>query len=301
MTSCTRSFQDCRVRTCADGSLCDSLQFDRRVTCRFRVIHPPRLSGVRKNVRPLLHILIDDSDNMHLRKWLGIELIEVSVTEKLIAATGGGLAIFCLFHLTSWALAVPDSSAIVTSMGASAVLLFAVPHGQLSQPWPAIVGQVVSALIGVTCAKLIPWPTVAAACAVGLSIGAMHQLKCIHPPGSATALAAVMGGDAIRRMGFTFVFCPVLVNSLLLVLLAVLFSLPFKRRRYPTSLNQPQVPPKGKPQPAHDDILKAIRSLDSFVDISEEDLVYLSTMLSSRNDADSKPQKKAILRVAKSR
>ncbi|WP_157606283.1 HPP family protein [Schlesneria paludicola] len=237
---------------------------------------------------------------MNIRKWLGIELIEVSVAEKLIAATGGGLAIFCLFYLTSWAIAIPDSSAIVTSMGASAVLLFAVPHGQLSQPWPAIVGQVISAIIGVTCAKLIPWPTIAAAFAVGLSIGAMHLLKCIHPPGSATALAAVMGGDAIRNLGFAFVFCPVLVNSVMLVLLAILFSLPFKRRRYPASLNPSQYPSKGATQPAHQEILEAIRSLDSFVDISEEDLMYLSTVLSRHDCAGSRKPKTAVFGVVKS-
>ena len=33
----------------------------------------------------------------------------------------------------------------------SAVLLFAVPHGQLSQPWALIGGHLISAAIGVTC------------------------------------------------------------------------------------------------------------------------------------------------------
>jgi CBS domain-containing membrane protein len=164
---------------------------------------------------------------MTLPKWLGIELIEVSIKEKVIAACGGGLSIFSLIVFSYWALPVPDATAIVTSMAASAVLLFAVPHGPLSQPWPVLGGQGIAAAIGVACVHYISDPVVAAACAVGLTIGAMHQFKCIHPPGGATALAAVMGGDAIRDLGLTFVLFPVLTNALVMVLLAVLINSPF--------------------------------------------------------------------------
>ena len=125
-----------------------------------------------------------------LRQWLGIELIEVSITEKAVSAFGGGLAILALIAISTYALPAGGAAALITSMGASAVLLFGVPHGQLSQPWPVIAGHGVSALIGVTCALCIPHPAIAAACAVGLAIGAMQQLKCIHPPGGATASTA---------------------------------------------------------------------------------------------------------------
>ena len=39
-------------------------------------------------------------------------------------------------------------------------------------------------------------------CALGLAIGAMQILKCIHPLGGATAFTAVMGGEAIHALGF---------------------------------------------------------------------------------------------------
>lgn len=39
-------------------------------------------------------------------------------------------------------------------------------------------------------------PSDAAAHWGDLSIGVMHQLKCIHPPGGASALTAVLGGKA---------------------------------------------------------------------------------------------------------
>ncbi|MFX8373896.1 HPP family protein, partial [Acinetobacter baumannii] len=80
------------------------------------------------------------------------------------------------------------------SMGASAVLLYAVPHGALSQPWAVLAGHAVSAVAGVAAARNISDPALAAAVAVGTAILAMHYLRAIHPPGGATALTAVVGG-----------------------------------------------------------------------------------------------------------
>lgn len=134
---------------------------------------------------------------MQALKWLGVELIEVSLKEKLISAGGSALAIYCVFWCTSLVLPSGADFGVVASMGATAVLLFAVPHGQLSQPWPVVGGHVISALIGVCCAQLIANPVLATAIAVGASIGVMHQLKCIHPPGRAAAFTAVMGGQPI--------------------------------------------------------------------------------------------------------
>ena len=46
----------------------------------------------------------------------------------------------------------------VAPMGASAVLLFAVPASPLAQPWSIVGGNMVSATIGVSCAQLIAAP-----------------------------------------------------------------------------------------------------------------------------------------------
>jgi CBS-domain-containing membrane protein len=142
-------------------------------------------------------------------EWWGVELNVVSLREKLVSIAGGALAMVLLVFAARTLPDLPGGAGLVASMGASAVLLFAVPHGQLSQPWPVLAGHVVSAAIGVACARWITPVGVAAACAVGLSIGAMHSLKCIHPPGGATALTAVLGGEAVRALGFQFVLLPV--------------------------------------------------------------------------------------------
>src|SRR5687767_195837 len=126
-----------------------------------------------------------------ITKWIGVEPDEVSRKEKLVSMLGGLLSMLLVVAISQQILGKSGSSLLIASTGASAVLLFAVPHGQLSQPWPVLAGHAFSAFIGVTCARYIHNPALAAACAVGLSIGVMHELRCIHPPGGATALTAV--------------------------------------------------------------------------------------------------------------
>jgi len=149
---------------------------------------------------------------------------------------GGLVGIVGVILISEAQLGLQGSAVIVSSMGSSAVLLFAVPHGPLSQPWSVVGGHLVSALIGVACAKLVADPVFAASAAVGLAIGAMHYLRCLHPPGGATALGAVIGGEAIQQLGFQFVLTPVLLNTATILLVATLFNYPFPWRRYPSAL-----------------------------------------------------------------
>ena len=207
--------------------------------------------------------------------WLGIELNVVSKREKLVSAVGGLLSILFLMAISREGMHLPYNIGLVASMGASAVLLFAVPHGQLSQPWPVLGGHCLAAAIGVACAKWIGTTELAGACAVALSIGVMHQLKCIHPPGGATALTAVLGGPAVRDLGFHFVWCPVFANCLVMIGTAIVFNAFFGWRRYPAAWSRKAAPPAGSTAPSHEEIVAALRQLDSFVDISEDDLVSL--------------------------
>ncbi|GAA5117713.1 HPP family protein [Luteolibacter yonseiensis] len=219
----------------------------------------------------------------YLKSLLGIELSAVSWREKIVSMLGGLISIIVLTFITERVLSLSGATAVIASMGASAVLLFAVPHGQLSQPWPVLAGHVFSALIGVICARFIRGPELAAAFAVCLSIGMMHHMKCIHPPGGATALTAVLGGNAIHDMGFRFVLFPVLVNCLIMVGVAVLFNIFFGWRRYPAYLSHPATPPPPE-TPSHEEIITALKSIDSFVDVNEDDLIRISRLLANRQE-----------------
>ena len=111
--------------------------------------------------------------NEKILQYLGVERYRVGHTEKLVSALGAFLGISVVFFSSTYFLQGEASYLIVASMGASAVLLFAVPHGPLSQPWSLIGGHFISAIIGVSCAKFIPDIFIAAPLAVGLA-GPFH-------------------------------------------------------------------------------------------------------------------------------
>jgi CBS domain-containing membrane protein len=223
-----------------------------------------------------------------VREWLGVELDDVSWKEKAVSVAGGALSILLIFLICEQMIGLDGSAMIISSMGASAVLLFAVPHGQLSQPWPVLAGHIGSAFIGVVCADVIPNTELAAACAVGLAIGAMHQFKCIHPPGGATALTAVIGGPGIQALGVDYVWRPVAVNAVVIVAVGIAFNWLFPWRRYPTVLIRRRaeeltdLDDTPADELTHDDVMDALRTLDSFVDITEDDLRRLHQLLARR-------------------
>jgi CBS-domain-containing membrane protein len=198
--------------------------------------------------------------------------------EKWISGVGGFGGILMLLYVSHAVLENQGALMVVASMGASAVLLFAVPHGALSQPWAVFGGHLISAFIGVSCYLLLGDTMLAAAAAVGLSIGAMYYLHCIHPPGGATALVAVLGGESVTGLGYSFLVTPVLENVLLLLLMAVLLNLPFRHRRYPVALSHPrsgELQMEEKAVIAHSDLVYALSQIDSFIDVSEQDLVRI--------------------------
>lgn len=213
-------------------------------------------------------------DGKTMLKLLGVATDATGHGEKLIAATGALLAIAATMAVSLHVVGVQGGALLVASMGASAVLLFAVPHGALSQPWQVAGGHLVSALIGVSCAMLVSDPYIAGPLAVALAIYAMHYLRCIHPPGGATALAAVVGGAEVHALGYQFVLTPVMLNVSVMLLVAVAVNYPFPWRRYPVALKPA---PASRPEPrrvelAHADFAYALREIGSYLDVTEDDL-----------------------------
>ena len=149
---------------------------------------------------------------------LGIESVSVPHKERIVSGIGGFFGIFGIFFVTNIFVPIESAALIVGSMGASAVLVFGVPHGPLSQPWNVFAGHLVSAIIGVSCAKYIPDLFIASSVAVGLAIGVMHYIRAIHPPGGATALSAVIGSSEVYDLGYQFVLTPVMLNTCVILI-----------------------------------------------------------------------------------
>ena len=223
-----------------------------------------------------------------LNGFLGITSNKTSHREKIISGLGGFISIYCILMITRHYVGDNGAGLIVASMGASAVLLFAVPHGPLSQPWAVAGGHLVSAIIGVSCYLWISDLFTAAAVAVGLAITAMYYLRCIHPPGGATALTAVMAGAGVHALGYRYLLTPVLLNVAVILSVALVFNFLFHWRRYPTALmrysrkqSEHEKPPEENL--SRDDLEFALKQMNLYVDVSNADLERIYQLARNRS------------------
>jgi CBS domain-containing membrane protein len=109
---------------------------------------------------------------------------------------------------------------LMASLGASALLVFALPQSPMAQPWAVIAGNTLSALVGISVVHVVAEPLMALPLAASSSILGMFFLRCLHPPAAAVALIAVLGGVVHYR----YAFFPVMIDSILLVLAGAIYS-----------------------------------------------------------------------------
>ncbi len=123
---------------------------------------------------------------------------------------------------------------LIGSFGASAVLAFGAAKSPLAQPRNMVGGHFFSSLVGIGSGMIIPDITwLAASLAVATAIAVMHISKTLHPPGGATALIAVTGGESIRQLGWTYAFVPCLSGALILLLVALIVNNIPRDQRWP--------------------------------------------------------------------
>ena len=158
----------------------------------------------------------------------------IALGEILWSWAGSAIGIGLCGYLSSQFFESRDLTLLIGSFGASAVLVYGAVKSPLAQPRNLVGGHVISGIIGVACYRWCGGPVwMAAGLAVSLAIVAMLATRTLHPPGGATALIAVIGGDKVYKLGFLYPFIPVGLGALILLIVGLLVNNVSKNRRYP--------------------------------------------------------------------
>lgn len=205
--------------------------------------------------------------------------LPVDARERWRVATGAGIgllitALACLawtHYLLGQAPGDTGVPWLIAPLGASAVLVFGLPASPLAQPWAVVGGNTVSALVGIACAHLLGTSPGVAALAVGLAIAAMFALRCLHPPGGASALLVVLAGVQSP----SYALAPVFTHSLLLALAGILYN-NATGKRYPHGQGLP-APTPSTPRTVFNetDLDAVLRRYNQVLDIPRDDLQAL--------------------------
>lgn len=202
-----------------------------------------------------------------LTRW-GPPALTTSRAERWRVVLGAWLGILCTAWLSAW-LAPHSVVWLVAPVGASAVLVFTAPSSPLAQPWPVVAGNTLSALVGWCCVLWLPGPLLAAAVAVAAAIALMMVTRSLHPPGGAVALLVVL----MQEQHGSFALFPVLTNSVLLVLMAMLYN-KLTRHPYPhPSSVAPTMSATGRIDRA--DLDAALANYGQVLDVAPDELVQL--------------------------
>jgi len=157
----------------------------------------------------------------HYSFYLGGDQPPVTWTERFRSSCGAFIGLVLVLTIARYLGELSGLDEwLMASLGASALLVFALPGSPMAQPWAVIAGNTLSASIGITAANLIKEPLLAMPIAAALSILGMFVLRCLHPPAAAVALIAVLG----HVMNYRYAIFPVMIDSVLLVIAGAIYS-----------------------------------------------------------------------------
>jgi len=163
-------------------------------------------------------------------------------------------------------------------IAASAVILFAVSSGALAQPWPVVGGYLTSTAVALGITHYFGYSLESAALAVGLSLGAICVLRCLHPPGAALSLCLVLADQELAGMGLQ-VYYPVMLDVTSLLIVALVYN-NITGVRYPKVHGTPSQDAHHTLDPAPQervgitsaDLDLALADMGEFVDVTREEL-----------------------------
>ena len=211
----------------------------------------------------------------NVRQFIGVETNHTSHKERLLSGITTFFAIVCVAFVTQWTLPHSFHVLLFASTAASAFLVFTLPHGALSQPWPVFAGQMLAVLVGIMASRWISSAMLSVAIAVGATVILMHYLRCIHPPGGATAFYFASQVSLQYQSEEVLAF---MLNIIVILALALVINNVFKWRRYPvywlkktSSDEQPASAVKTKDFEL-EDLHHVLQQQDVFVDVSMSEL-----------------------------
>lgn len=208
------------------------------------------------------------------------EPVNLSGLEQIRSVFAAFVATLLLMLISWYSLEDEAVPLMLASMGASVVILFAAYNSPLAQPWSFLGSHLLAAFIGVSCSRWIEPLWLAGALSVSITLFAMLRLHCLHPPGGATALVPVLGGEAVHELGYQLLLMPVLLNVVVLLVLSWIINRSFKRPYpYKISVSAGENPHKLIDPKAIErmgvsemDVRGALDNFDTYLDISESDL-----------------------------
>lgn len=162
----------------------------------------------------------------YFKKMVGGEKVShrTNFADAFTGGFGSFIAIITLLFLTN----ATGTTWLMASFGASCVLVFGAWNAPFSQPLNIIGGNFISGVIGISMYMLLGSSMLSISLAVSLTIITMMLTRTVHPPAGGNPIIIILGG-----YGWSYLWAPILIGSIIIVILAVLINNIRQNRKYP--------------------------------------------------------------------
>lgn len=202
-----------------------------------------------------------------IKHYLVADTPRLSFGEGLKSALGTASGVAFVLAAT---FIVADQPLILAAVGATAIIVFSMPHSPLAQPWSVLGGYLLAALAALLVSSLTSNLILGVWISLALVVLLMAALKCMHPPAGAIAIF-VAANKPVGMVAVGAMLGGVLLTAGLIILAAIVIN-KLLGRRYPQCVTD-HAPPALKTGITHADIDYALKKHDTYVDVQESELI----------------------------
>ena len=145
--------------------------------------------------------------------------------EHLISGIAGALVISILAFIT---LETSAGIWLMFSFGATIFIVFVLYDLDTAQPKNIFFGHLISILVGIMFNETIGLSFYSLGLSVGVAIVMMTYFKVMHPPAASNPLVALS-----MDLSFDFIFFPVIVGTITIIVLSIVINRFLLKRKYP--------------------------------------------------------------------
>tara|TARA_B100000963_G_scaffold357678_1_gene380448 strand:- start:5428 stop:5898 length:471 start_codon:yes stop_codon:yes gene_type:complete len=117
---------------------------------------------------------------------------------------------------------------VMFSFGSTTLIVLIFYRSEFAQPGNIFFGHILGILIGILFNEIFGASYVTLGLSVGTTITLMIYLKVVHPPAAANPLIALFAD-----VSFNYIFFPVIVGTLLIIIISIIINRYILQRKYP--------------------------------------------------------------------
>ena len=152
----------------------------------------------------------------------------MKISKKLEPLIAGSAASIIIGVLSFLSFETSTGFWLMFSFGSTTLIVLIFYESEFAQPVNIFFGHLLGILVGILFNELVGISFISLGLSVGLTVTLMMYLKVIHPPAAANPLIALFADVSLN-----YIFFPVIVGSLTIIILSIIINKFILKRSYP--------------------------------------------------------------------